>query len=262
MVVARLRAAGCVFAEDEAWLIAEAATTHEECERLVRRRVAGEPLEYVLGWAEFCGLRISVTPGVFVPRRRTEALVREAVRLLAPVAGEDNVVVDLCCGSGAIAVAIRALAPSAEVYATDVDPAAVECARRNVEPTGGRVFQGDLFDALPAGLRGRVFVVVANAPYVPTEAIAFMPLEARDHEHRIALDGGSDGTELHRRIAAEAPAWLARGGHLLIESSRAQGPTTARHMADAGLAVRVVEDDECDATVVIGDANSGARPKP
>ncbi len=258
-VVARLRAAGCVFAEDEARLIAEAAPTHEGRESLVRRRVAGEPLEYILGWAEFCGMRVAVAPGVFVPRRRTEVLVREAVKLLAPIADAGPVVVDLCCGSGAIAGAIQAAVsspavPSAEVYATDVDPAAVECARGNVEPTGGRVFQGDLFDALPAELRGRVSLVVANAPYVPTQAIAFMPPEARDHEHRIALDGGSDGTDLHRRIAAEAPAWLARGGHLLIESSRAQGPTTASYMAEAGLAVRIVEDDEYDATVVIGDA--------
>jgi release factor glutamine methyltransferase len=296
MIVARLRAAGCVFAEDEARLISEVALNPEERERLVQRRIAGEPLEYLLGWAEFCGLRISVAPGVFVPRRRTEALVREAVRLLSPVAdasavanprpvaNASAVAVDLCCGSGAIAVAIRAAVssqavssqavssqavssqavssqavssqavPSLEVYAADVDPAAVECARGNVEPAGGRVFQGDLFDALPAELRGRVSVVIANAPYVPTEAIASMPREARDHEHRIALDGGSDGTDLHRRIAAEAPTWLAPGGHLLIESSRDQAPTTARHMAEAGLAVRIVEDDEYDATVVVGDA--------
>jgi release factor glutamine methyltransferase len=252
--VARLRAAGCVFAEDEARLIAEAATTHKERERLVRRRTAGEPLEYILGWAEFCGMRVAVAPGVFVPRRRTGALVRETVRLFAPVADAAPVVVDLCCGSGAIAVAIHARIPYAEVYATDVDPDAVDCARRNIEPAGGRVFLGDLFDPLPAELRGRVSVVVANAPYVPTEAIAFMPTEARDHERRIALDGGSDGTDLHRRIAAEAPTWLARGGHLLLESSRAQAPTTARHMAEAGLGVRIVEDDEYETTVVIGAA--------
>ncbi len=259
-VVARLRAAGCVFAEDEARLIGDAGLTRAERERLVRRRVAGEPLEYLLGWAEFCGLRISVTPGVFVPRRRTEALVGEAVRLLAPVAdagpvaNASPVALDLCCGSGAIAAAILTLAPSAEVYATDIDPAAVDCARGNVEPAGGRVFEGDLFDALPPDLRGRVSVVVANAPYVPTYAIRLMPPEARDHEHRVALDGGPDGTDLHRRIAAGAPTWLAPGGHVLIETGRAQAPATARHMAEAGLAVRIVENDEYDATVAIGRA--------
>jgi release factor glutamine methyltransferase len=272
-VVARLRAAGCVFAEDETRLLLAAVDGDAaELEEMIARRVAGEPLEYILGWAEFCGMRISVAPGVFVPRRRTEVLVREAARLLAPVAKAGPVAVDLCCGSGAIAVAIHAAVsspavpspavPSVEVYATDVDPAAVECARGNVETAGGRVLQGDLFDALPPELRGRVSVIVANAPYVPTDAIRFMPPEARDHEHRIALDGGSDGTDLHRRIAAEAPAWLARGGHLLIESGKAQAPTTARHMAEAGLAVHIVEDGEYDATVVIGDAIAGARPKP
>jgi release factor glutamine methyltransferase len=247
-VVARLRAAGCVFAEDEARLLLDEAASPGEVEAMVARRVSGEPLEYILGWAEFCGIRIAVNHGVFVPRRRTEALVREA----AARTDDDAVVIDLCCGSGAVAVAIHALTPSADVYATDVDPAAVECARGNVEPAGGRVFEGDLFDALPAELRGRVSVVVANAPYVPSDAIGLMPPEARDHEHRIALDGGQDGTDVHRRIAAEAPAWLAPGGHLLIETGRAQAATTARYMTAAGLAVTVIENDELDATVVVG----------
>lgn len=253
-VVARLRAAGCVFAEDEARLLVDGAASPGELEAAVARRVAGEPLEYILGWAAFCGMRIAVAPGVFVPRRRTEALVREAARLLTPVAGADPIVVDLCCGTGAIAVAILALVPSADVYAADLDPAAIECARANVESAGGRVFEGDLFDALPAELRGRVSVLVANAPYVPTDAIRLMPPEARDHEHRTALDGGPDGTDLHRRIATEAPAWLEHGGHLLIEAGRSQAPATARHMTAAGFAVTIVEDDEYDATVVIGRA--------
>ena len=261
-VVGRLRDAGCVFAEDEARVLLAAAGTPAELEAIVARRVAGEPLEYIVGWAEFCGLRIAVTPGVFVPRRRTEALVREAVRLLAPVANAAPIAVDLCCGSGAIAVAILARVPSAEVCAADVDPAAVECARVNVEPAGGRVFEGDLFDALPAELRGRVSVVVANAPYVPTDAIRLMPPEARDHEHRIALDGGPDGTDVHRRIAEGAPAWLAPGGQLLIETGRAQAPTTAGHVAAAGFAVTIVEDDEYDATVVIGRAPDFAHLSP
>lgn len=253
-VVARLRAAGCVFAEDEASVLLAAAGTHAELEAMVARRVAGEPLEYIVGWAEFCGLRIAVAPGVFVPRQRTEALVREAARLLTPVASHGPIVVDLCCGTGAIGAAILALVPSAEVYAADLEPAAVECARANVEPAGGRVFEGDLFDALPAELRGHVSVVVANAPYVPTEAIAFMPPEARDHEHRTALDGGPDGTGLHRRIVTDAPAWLERGGHLLIEAGRSQAPATARHMTAARFSVTIAEDDEYDATVVIGRA--------
>jgi release factor glutamine methyltransferase len=209
-------------------------------------------LEYILGWVEFCGMRVAVTPGVFVPRRRTEVLVRESVQLLAAAGGEGPIALDLCCGSGAIAAAILASMPFAEVYATDVDSAALECARANVERAGGHVFAGDLFDALPGELQGRVSVVAANAPYVPTAAIALMPLEARGYEHRIALDGGHDGMDLHRRIAAEARTWLAPGGHLLIEAGRAQAQATARYMAEVGLAVRIVEDDEYEATVVVG----------
>src|SRR6476469_7497898 len=119
-VVARLRAAGCVFAEDEARLLLTEAALPSELEAMVGRRVAGVPLEHVLGWAEFGGLRITVAPGVFVPRRRTELLVEEAVALTRPGA----VVVDLCCGSGALGVP-RALSENrAELHAADVDPAA------------------------------------------------------------------------------------------------------------------------------------------
>ena len=257
-LVVRLRAAGCVFAEEEAdVLLADFDGDIAALAALAARRAAGEPLEYILGWAAFCGLRISVSPGVFVPRRRTEALVREAVGALADSTDAAPVVVDLCCGSGAIAVAILAVAPTADVYAAELDPAAVECARANVEPAGGRVLAGDLFDALPAALRGRVAMVVANAPYVPTDEVRFMPSEARDHEHRIALDGGADGTDLHRRIAADAPGWLAPGGHLLIETGRAQAATTARFMTVVGLTARVIEDDDYDATVAIGTAVGG-----
>ena len=141
-VVARLRAAGCVFAEDEARLLLDAATG-SELTRLVTAREAGTPLEQLVGWADFCGRRIVVEPSVFVPRRRTELLVREAVRR-APGA---RVAVDLCCGSGAIAAVLAGRLPAAEVHAADLDPAAVRCARRNVAPA--RVHEGDLFAALP-----------------------------------------------------------------------------------------------------------------
>src|SRR3954470_23948551 len=135
-VVDRLRGAGCVFAEAEAELLMAAARSPEELAALVERRVAGLPLEQVLGWAEFCGLRIAVEPGVFVPRRRTEFLVRQAVALAqAPV-----VVVDMCCGSGAVGAALAAVRPRVEVYAVDIDPAAVRCARRNLAACGGHAY--------------------------------------------------------------------------------------------------------------------------
>jgi release factor glutamine methyltransferase len=251
-VVARLRAAGCVFAEDEAALLLEAASG-AALDALVARRVTGEPLEQVLGWAEFCGRRFVVEPGVFVPRRRTELLVREAVALAWPGA----VVLDLCCGTGAVGAAVAAAVAGVELHAADVDPAAVRCARRNVD---GAVHRGDLYAALPAALRGRVDVLVANAPYVPTGEIGLMPPEAREHEARVALDGGTDGLDVQRRVAAGAPDWLAPGGSLLIETSRRQAPATLAACAAAGLAGRLVTDDDLAGTVVVAERTPSPSP--
>jgi release factor glutamine methyltransferase len=245
-VVTRLRAAGCVFAEDEARLLISSARTPADLAAMVDRRVRGLPLEHVLGWAEFCGLRIAVDTGVFVPRRRTEFLVRQAASLARPGA----VVLDLCCGSGAVGAALAATVQRAEIHAVDIDPAAVLCARRNL--AGGQVYEGDLYEPLPDALRGRVDVLVANAPYVPTEAIGLMPPEARVHEPRVALDGGSDGLDVQRRVTAEAPRWLASGGYLLIETSALQAPSTVAAFARHGLIPRVATAEALSATVVIG----------
>ena len=223
-----------------------AAGTPAKLDAMVSRRAAGEPLEQVIGWAEFCGLRIAVAPGVFVPRRRTEFLVRQAVALAQPGA----VIVDLCCGAGAIGAALAAAVERAEVHAADIDPAAVRCARQNLP--GGRVYQGDLYEPLPAGLRGRVAILAANVPYVPSEEIGFLPPEARAHEPRVALDGGADGLDVLRRVAVGALAWLAPGGHLLSETSERQAPLAGEVLAAAGLAARVVSSDDLGATVVIG----------
>jgi release factor glutamine methyltransferase len=247
-IVFRLRAAGCVFAEDEARLLITAARTPADLDAMVDRRAAGQPLEHVLGWAEFCGLRIAVDPGVFRPRPRTELLVRQAVSLAPPRA----VVVDLCCGSGAVGAALVAALDGARLYAVDLDPAAVTCAGRNVVPADGQVYQGDLYEPLPAALRGRVDVLVANPPYVPTEAIGLLPREARLHEPPLALDGGADGLDILRRVTVAAPLWLAAGGHLLLETSEHQAPQAVDIVARAGLTSRVVRSDELDATVVIG----------
>lgn len=230
-LVATLRGAGCVFAEEEAELLLREAPDDEALAAMVARRVAGEPLEQVVGFAEFSGLRIAVAPGVFVPRQRSTALVRRAVRGLTV----GDVVVDLCCGTGALGAAVAAAVPGVAVHAADVDPAAVACARRNL----AQVHEGDLYDALPADLRGRVAVIVANAPYVPTDAIATMPPEARDHEHRVALDGGADGLDVQRRVIAGAAEWLAPGGRVLVESSDRQAPVSAALMEAAGLAAEV-----------------------
>jgi release factor glutamine methyltransferase len=247
-VVLRLRAAGCVFAEDEARLLVAGARTPEELDALVGRRVAGEPLEHLLGWAEFGGLRITVAAGVFVPRRRTEVLVEEAARGAAPGA----VVVDLCCGSGALGVALAARVQGVELHAADVDAAAVACAAVYLAPVGGHAYAGDLYAALPPSLRGRVDVLLANVPYVPSAAISLMPPEARLHEPRVALDGGPDGLDVARRVVAGAPDWLAPGGVLLFETSEEQAPAALATVTAAGLAARVVTDDDRGATVVVG----------
>jgi release factor glutamine methyltransferase len=251
-VVARLRTAGCVSAEDEARLLIESAGTPTELAVTVDRRVAGEPLEHVLGWAEFCGLRIALAPGVFVPRRRTEFLVDQARMLAGQIVGSRRpVVVDLCCGSGAVGAALAA-ALDVELYAVDVDPEAVRCARRNVGPVGGVVYAGDLYAPLPADLHGRVEVLVANAPYVPTDDIRLLPLEARLHEPRTALDGGPDGLDVLRRIAAEAPRWLARGGHLLVETSELQAPQMTKVVGGAGMIPLTSSSEELNAHIVVG----------
>jgi release factor glutamine methyltransferase len=326
-VIAQLRAAGCVFAEDEAELLFAAPFTPAELAAAVERRVEGFPLEHILGWAEFCGLRIVVEPGVFVPRRRTELLVREAAALLrtksaVPAAaappfgvagtsadhrverlrgaagghsngtfaaglsgatpagptgsrsdippsassarrsalpfaggldsGEGAVVLDLCCGSGAVGTALAALVTGIELHASDVDPVAVRCAERNVDPVCGSVYEGDLYSALPARIRGNIDILAVNAPYVPTESISSMPHEARAHEPTVSLDGGADGLDIHRKVAAEALAWLRPGGHLLIETSRRQAKLTATAVARGGLTPRIVRSEELDGTVVIG----------
>lgn len=270
-MVGKLRAAGCVFAEDEArLLLAEAKIaqlTARELADLVEQRVAGLPLEHVLGWAEFAGLRVAVRPGVFVPRRRTELLVREAVAIAqrqareSAAGGASLLVVDLCCGSGAVGLALAAAVEptvaAIELHAADIDAAAAECARHNVASIGGRVYQGDLYAALPTQLRGRISILLANVPYVPTGDIALLPPEAREHEPHVALDGGADGLDLLRRVAADAPQWLAPGGSLLVESSERQAPRVLEIMERGGLASRVAQCEEWDATAVVATRVAG-----
>jgi release factor glutamine methyltransferase len=246
-LVARLRAAGCVFAEDEARLLRAQARTPAELASMTARRVAGEPLEHVLGWAEFAGLRVAVEPGVFVPRHRSEFLVEQA----AVAAPHARVVVDLCCGSGAIGAALLERLGDVELHAADIDAAAVRCARRTL---AGRaeVHRGDLYAALPASVRGRVDLLVASTPYVPADAVRLMPPEAREHEPRVALDGGSDGLDVVRRVVFDATVWLAPGGVVLVETSATQGESARSAMAAAGLDAAVLSDDDGESTAVLG----------
>jgi release factor glutamine methyltransferase len=256
-VISRLRAAGCVFAEDEARLLISAATSELDLATMIDQRVAGLPLEHILGWAEFCGLRIAVGTGVFVPRHRTEFLARQAITLARASEFHDRTtVVYLCCGSGTVGAAMTAALDRIELHAVDITPAAVQCARRNL-PVNAHVYEGDLYEPLPTTLRGTVNVLVANAPYVPTGMIGLLPPEARIHEPWVALDGGTDGLDVLRRVIFAAPDWLAPGGHLLVETSERQAERTAEIVLRSGLLPRVEHAEELDATVIIA-----TRPSP
>jgi release factor glutamine methyltransferase len=256
-LVATLRAAGCVFAEDEAEVLFASADSPERLEEMVDQRTSGVPLEHVVGWAMFCGVRVEVDPGVFVPRSRTALMVRLAVQVAHPRA----TVLDLCCGTGAIGAAVatqfmtEVVGTGIRLYASDVDPRAVACAARNLARFNATVVGGDLFDALPDELREHVDVLVANVPYVPTDAIALLPAEARRYEDRVALDGGGDGLDVLRRVAAQAPSWLSDSGVLLVETSQQQAVAAASELSEVGLRAAIVTDDELDVAVVMGHAS-------
>jgi len=247
-LVEQLRASGSVFAEDEARLLTESAESPAQLDSMLQRRISGEPLQQILGWAEFCGLKIRVEPGVFLPRPRSEFLVEKAIRL----GHRGATVLDVCCGTGALGVATAVGLGAADLHATDIDPIAARCAAANVDEVGGRVYQGDLFDPLPRSLEGRAQLVLVNAPYVPTAELPLMPREARLYEETITLDGGDDGLDVQRRAIFQAPTWLAPGGHLLVETSDLQADSTMRLMKDIGLKVTLATSNEWGATVVIG----------
>lgn len=245
----RLRSAGCVFAEEEAALLSETATSPADLERLVDLRVSGRPLEHLLGWVEFLGRRFVVEPGVFVPRRRTQLLVRSALANLPRK--PQAVVVDMCCGCAAIGASMALEVPGTRVYASDIDPVAVRCAQRNLLPVGGQVFQGELYEPLPRCLQGNVDMVVANAPYVPTNGIALMPPEARDHEPRTALDGGRDGLDILRPVIVDALPWLTDEGIVLVEVSSLQAPGLISIAEELGAAGELITDEEIDGSVLL-----------
>ncbi|GGL14780.1 putative protein N(5)-glutamine methyltransferase [Mangrovihabitans endophyticus] len=249
--VERLRAAGCVWAEEEAEIITAAAADPAELESIVARRVTGEPLEQVVGFADFCGVRVRVRPGVFVPRARSALLVRAAVAE-ARRCGGHVVILDLCCGSGGLGLATRAAlggtGTPATLVASDIDPAAVACARVNL---GDGVYHGDLFAGLPARLRGRVDVLLANVPYVASRHLGLLPSEARDYEPRSALDGGEDGLDVFRAVVGQADDWLAARGALLSEITEAQTAAATAAARAAGFAAEIISDDDLDARVVL-----------
>lgn len=251
-IIDRLRSEGCIFAEEETQLLISEASSVEDLMKMVEIRASGLPLEYVLGFTMFYGQRIIVERGVFIPRQRTVFLVKHTEALTRI----GDIVIDLCCGSGAVGAVIATDVNKISLHSVDIDPVAVKCASRNIADIGGHVYKGDLYNALPCSLRGRVNIIVANVPYVPTDAIKLLPQEARLYEPKVALDGGKDGLDLQRKVAEGAPRWLAPGGHLLVETSKRQAAKTFEIFTNAGLMTKIARDEELDATVVIG-TNSG-----
>lgn len=220
--ITRLRAAGCVFADEEADILCSAATTPTDLDALCRRRESGEPLEHIVGWVRFGGLHLAVGPGVFVPRQRSLLLARLAVA--AACEHSEPVVLEAFCGVAPIGAAIRTSVPGAAIHVADRDATALAYARRNVG-TQARLHHGDGLAALPAGLRRRITVIAAVPPYVPEAARGLLPHEAVDHEPPVALFAGADGLDRIIELIDGADDWLADAGVLLIEMNAAQAQT-------------------------------------
>jgi release factor glutamine methyltransferase len=242
-VIRALEAAGCVAPVDEAYELLRASRDGSGAlGDLVQRRVHGEPLAWITGSMMFCGVRVRVHRGVFVPRRHTEALARRAASLLP----ERGLALDLCTGSGAVAAVLRAARPTAEVIGVDIDPTAVACARQN----GIRALLGSFDEPLPESLRGRVDVMTAVVPYVPTEALHLLPRDVLANEPRHTLDGGRCGTSSLLRAAEVAGRILRPGGSVLLEIGAHQAVTVATALQREGIGdIRIHRDDGQDRAI-------------
>jgi release factor glutamine methyltransferase len=250
--------AGVVFPDEELALILEAATglpraslqpsfemTHQvasEIGAMVRRRTQGEPLHYVTGYVDFRSLRLAIGPGAFIPRPGTVAVVDRAEAALP----RGGLVADVCTGCGAIALAIASERPDATVYGSDVSGEALAWAEENRARTGLEVtlLLGDLFDPLPAELRGRFDVIVSNPPHVPLGEARLMPRDVVDHEPAEALFAGADGLLIINRLALEALGWLKPDGWFVCELGESHNDEVTRHLRSLGYTDVAIHPDE------------------
>lgn len=249
-LVTRLCAAGFIAAEEEAHeLLAYAAGDTALLDSLLRRRLTGEPLAWIIGHTRFCGVQLRVDSGVYVPRWQSEALAHRAVERLPA----NGVAIDLCTGSGAIARILTRNRPGARVVASDLDERSVACAAAN----GVEVYRGDLFAPLPSELEGRVDVVVGVVPYVPTPALPLLQRDTFAFESALAYDGGRDGTDILRRVLRESRLFLRPGGALLLELGGDQADALGDDLARLGyIDVSVLVDDEGDVRGVEATLNA------
>lgn len=241
-----LEGAGCVAAAEEAReLIIAANGSALDLQSMVSRRLTGEPLAWITGAVTFCELQVLVEPRVYVPRSQSEALARMASTLV-PAAG---IAVDLCTGTGAIAMVLRSAAPSALIVGTELDPRAADCARKN----GIVVYQGNLDEPLPEELVGRVDVMTGVLPYVPTQALHLLSRDVQRFEPRMALDGGEAGLRFISDVVQRSPRWLRAGGWLLLELGGDQARRVGELFTAGGYVdVGVMEDDEADVRGIYG----------
>ena len=245
-VIALLSGAGCIAPAEEAdELIGAAAGDRDVLASIVARRTEGEPLAWLTGSMTFADVTLIVEPGVYVPRIQTEALARRAASLLPPT----GVAVDLCTGAGAIAAVMAAARPRARVVATEVDPTAARCARRNHVA----VFEGSLDEPLPPLLERTVDVMTAVVPYVPTGALRLLPRDVQAFEPRLALDGGTDGTDLLAEVVRRAPRWLRQEGWLLLELGGDQAEPVGTSFEEHGFTdIDVMVDEDGDPRAIAG----------
>jgi release factor glutamine methyltransferase len=229
---------------DHAALVAAAAQSlgdnAEEIAAFEQRRVAGEPVARIVGARAFGGLPLIVTPAVLVPRPETETVVELALSLVDDRKRSLRIA-DLGTGTGAILLALLSELPNATGIGTDLSPDALDVARRNAAALGLGGRARFIVSDFATGLTGRFDLVVSNPPYVATSDIATLAREVRDHDPRLALDGGTDGLAAYRAIAADAPRLL--GGHLVVEIGAGQQPDVEFLLAEKGLAIAAVRHD-------------------
>ena len=223
---------------------------------MTERRLQGEPVAYITGMWEFCGLPMEVSPAVLIPRSDTEVLVEEALRLLHAEHKADARILDLGCGSGCIGIALGHFLPGSRLTAVDVSPEAVEITKRNIRRNGlvrrSAVLEGNILEPPPMRM-GEYDLLVSNPPYIRSDEIETLDVSVKDYEPRLALDGGEDGLKFYRSILSRWLSVLSDSGSVIMEIGEGQSEDVQELMRSAGLhEVRSAPDNYGTERIVIG----------